>query len=249
MDLIDLTKKVEVVLDLRKISPTIKAQVCLAVDGSGSMSNLYANGIVQKTVDRISAIAVKFDDNEELDVMVFSDGVTKAKSATTEMFGSYVKSELIDKRLVPFCGTNFAPFINQVMKDYFSKNDSVSDIAGGIMSALKDVLGFGKKEKPKAPEYAAKSNSGYPIFVICITDGQNSDIVASTCLLTAMQDKDIYWQFVGIGNERFAYCEKLARDLPNVGFFKIDNLETVKDMELYKNLMSEEFALWINKFK
>jgi hypothetical protein len=240
-ELLDLTKKVDVVLDLRKISPNIKAQVCLAIDGSGSMSSLYKNGTVQKTVDRISAVAVKFDDNQELDVMVFSNDVNEAASATPEMFGSYVQKQLIEKKLVQFGGTDYVPFINQVVENYFSKNTSVS----GIVGTLKGIFGFGKKD---APVSSAKSDSGFPIFCIVITDGENGDQAETRNILEAMKDKDIYWQFVGIGDESFRFLKKIGDDLPNVGFFSIPNLETVKDMELYKELVNEEFAAWITKF-
>lgn len=243
-ELIDLTKKVEVVLDLRKISSSVKAQVCLAIDGSGSMNSLYRNGTVQKTVDRISAVAVKFDDNQELDVMVFSNDVNEAKSATPEMFGSYVDKELLKKNLVQFGGTDFAPFINKVVENYFSANTFAS-VSSSILGALKNIF---SPNKPVAPVTSSKSTSGFPIFCIVITDGENSDQDKTTALLKAMQDKDIYWQFVGIGHENFRYLKKVANDLPNVGFFEIKDLTNVKDMELYKELVSEEFASWIKKF-
>ena len=63
-----------------------------------------------------------------------------------------------------------------------------------------------------------------------------------------MQDKDIYWSFVGIGNEQFTYLRELANKLPNVGFFDIHNLDEVKDMELYKQLLSNEVSEWFKKF-
>ena len=240
-DIIDLTKKVEVVLDLRKI-PQVKAQVCLCIDGSGSMQSLYKYGVVQKTVDRISAIAVKFDDNQELDVKVFSDDCNEAKAATPEMFGSYVNNELLGKRLVPFGGTNYSPFINDVVSSYFSKNESVGK---SVLGALKNLFG-GKSDQKTST--SSKSDSGFPIFCIVITDGQNGDGLETTRLLEQMKDKDIYWQFVGIGSERFDYVSHLADSLPNVGFFAINDLDCVKDMELYKNLLSEEFANFIKKF-
>ena len=169
-ELIDLTKKVDVVLDLRKLV-NVKAQVCLAIDGSGSMGSLYRNGTVQKTVDRISAVAVKFDDNQELDVLVFSNDVNEAKSATTEMFGNYVQQELLNKHLVQFSGTDYVPMINTVVENYFSSS-VFQEVSGTILGALKNVFGFGKKEEPKHIS-SSKSKSGFPIFCIIITDGEN----------------------------------------------------------------------------
>lgn len=237
-ELLDLTKKVECVLDLRKI-PDVKAQVCFAVDHSGSMDSLYRNGTVQKTVDRLSAVAVKFDDNQELDVLVFDDGVREAAAATPAMFGSYVQKEILNKGW-SMGGTEYAPFINKVVDNYFGANALQS-----IGSTLKSIFGFGKQEQATSSNI---SRSGYPIFVVIVTDGENSDQGATTNLLRAMQDKNVYWQFVGIGNTRFRYLEQIADELPNVGFFSIQNLEGTKDMELYKELINPEFAEWVKKF-
>lgn len=247
-ELIDLTKKVEVVLDLRKISD-VKAQVCLAIDYSWSMKTLYQNGTVEKTIGRISAVAVKFDDNGELDVLVFEDGVREASPATPRNFGSYVSNNILNQGW-RMGGTNYSPFIQKAVENYFDRNiaSAVVDNAKGILGALKNAFGFGKKEIVPAASTGAKSKSGFPVLVIIVTDGENFDKSETTALLTQMQDKDIYWQFVGIGYERFSYLQKIANDLPNVGFFSIPNIETVKDMELYKNLLSEEFAAWVKKF-
>lgn len=260
--LIDLTKKVEVVLDLRKIAD-LKAQVHLTIDGSGSMDYLYRNGTVQKTVDRLSAVAVKFDDNQELDVSIFSSGVNEAEPATPAMFGSYVDQELLRKNLVPFGGTYYVPFINLVVEKYFSQTlvaevktimEKVEIASKGVFGALKDAL-FGKKTEEVEKEVTTtktvstdRSVSGLPIFVIVITDGENGDQSATTALLKKMENKNVYWQFVGIGNTRFPYLEQVAKELPNVGFFSIQDLATVKDMDLYKQLVSEEFAKWAKKF-
>lgn len=246
-ELINLTKKVEVVMDLRKI-PNVKAQVCLAIDYSGSMGTLYRNGTVQKTVNRLSAVAVKFDDNQELDVLVFHDGVHEAKPATPALFGTYVDQEIVRK--FQMGGTNYAPFIEKAIENYFGSNVASSIIDGtkSIMGALAGAFGFGKKTVAPVSTTSNKSTSGFPIFCIVVTDGENSDKDKTTALLKQMGDKNIYWQFVGIGNERFTYLQKTADELPNVGFFKIDDIENIKDLELYKELLNEEFAAWVQKF-
>lgn len=248
-NLIDLTKKVESILDLRKIAD-VKAQVCLAIDASGSMTGLYGNGTVQKTVNRVSAVAVKFDDNQELDVFVFSNGVREAAAARPEMFGTYVDKHIIKAGLAEFGGTNYAPFIHEVVKKYFTASviSSVTEAATGIFGALKGLFASKPAAPAQQPTTGAKSASGLPIFCIVVTDGENYDQSETTALLKAMQDKNVYFQFVGIGRENFSYLKRTADALPNVGFYALENLESVKDMELYKNLLSEEFAAWVKKF-
>ena len=45
-----------------------RAKVAVAMDFSGSMSSLYRNGSVQSVLSRLMPLALRFDDNGELDV-------------------------------------------------------------------------------------------------------------------------------------------------------------------------------------
>jgi hypothetical protein len=240
--LIDLTKKVETVISLRKMEGVV-AQVGLCIDGSGSMQDLYSRGTVQKAVDRISAVACTFDDNKELDVWVFDGGVRQAKAATPDMFGSYVQKELLNTNLVQWGGTAFRPFINSVVSHYFD-GKSVEQVSTSVIGAIKSLFGFGKKEVTPAKDVAA-----IPVYIVVFTDGENQDPSETTNALSLIQDKNVYWQFVGLGNCSFSYLKRLADSLPNVGFFPLTDLETIKDMELYKQLINEEFAIWVKNFK
>lgn len=246
MELINLTKKVEEVLDLRKMPSNIKAQVCLAIDYSGSMSTLYHNGTVQNVVNRLSAIAVKFDDNKELDVLVFSDDVNEAESCTPDMFNNYVNKYIINQGF-RMGGTNYSPFISKVVNNYFNKNiiTSVEKVVNGFMDKVMSL--FGKKDHDKTITTVTvdnKSKSGYPIFVIVVTDGENSDKTETEIIIKEMADKNIYWQFVGIGNESFAFLDKLNRSYNNVGFCSVKDIAKISDEDLYKKLLSTKFASW-----
>ena len=254
---VDLSKKVKIVADMMKIGG-VKAQVAVYLDGSGSTESggchLYSDGTMQNTVNRIAAVALQFDDNGELDTAAFSNSVTEAPVVTLNNVDGYVKRELLDKRRLAFGGTNFAPIITHAIEQYFDSNtaQAVKASASSVVGALKNVFGFGKKEAAPAAAPTSgngKSKSGLPVYVIIITDGDNFDENATTALLTQMQDKNIYWQFVGIGTATtFKYCNEVADALPNVGFFPIPDLNAMKDMELYKKLMNPEFAEWMKKF-
>ena len=72
----------EQVIDLKKkagIGSRSQAQVVLALDFSGSMSTLYNNGTVQKTVERILPFGLAFDDNGEVDTYLFENRYNKVK--------------------------------------------------------------------------------------------------------------------------------------------------------------------------
>ena len=67
------------------------ARVALAMDYSGSMDRLFANGSVQKTVSRLLPIALKFDDNGELESWLFSTDYKRLDAVTENNFENYVK--------------------------------------------------------------------------------------------------------------------------------------------------------------
>lgn len=73
MSQLDLRK--QLVLDLKKEKGIDgKAQVVVAMDYSGSMSQLYRNGAVQLLVERLFPLALGFDDNGTLDFYLFDGG-------------------------------------------------------------------------------------------------------------------------------------------------------------------------------
>ena len=61
------------------------ARVALAMDYSGSMDWLFDNGSVQKTVSRLLPIALRFDDNGELESWLFSNGCKRLKAVTESL--------------------------------------------------------------------------------------------------------------------------------------------------------------------
>lgn len=61
------------------------ARVALAMDYSGSMDWLYDNGSVQETISRLLPIALRFDDNGELESWLFSNGAERLKAANADI--------------------------------------------------------------------------------------------------------------------------------------------------------------------
>ena len=70
------------------------ARVALAMDYSGSMYNLYDNGSVQNVITRLLPIALKFDDNGELEVWLFSDSQKRLEPITIKNYKNYAKKFL-----------------------------------------------------------------------------------------------------------------------------------------------------------
>lgn len=114
--LVDLSKTSRV--DLSKHT----ARVALAMDYSGSMSNLFDNGSVQKTITRLLPIALKFDDDGELESWLFSNKEEKLNPITVNNYKDYVE-KVMKKAKMNMGGTNYAPVLKDIAKYYKKKSD------------------------------------------------------------------------------------------------------------------------------
>ncbi len=88
-----------------------------------------------------------------------------------------------------------------------------------------------------------------PVFIIFLTDGNNSDKSETNKLIKELSHKPLFFQFVGIGKEKFPYLERLdelkGRFLDNAGYTHVNDINTISDEELYQRIL-EEFPDWLN---
>lgn len=98
---------------------------------------------------------------------------------------------------------------------------------------------------------AKKNEFKYPVFVIFITDGENGDHEETERALREASNYDIYFQFVGIGNESFKFLHKLdnlsGRKFDNAGFLKMQSFDNISDEKLYDELLNEFVDIYKNK--
>lgn len=220
LDTFKLTERKAAILDLKKQKGIAdqKAQVVLCLDYSGSMGTLYANGTVQDTVERILPLGLAFDDNNEVDFYIFENGVIKLpENINLKNLDSYINNKVLGKYNMG--GTEYAPVINKVVKDFASK---------GLLGGSKTME--------------------LPVYVIFITDGENSDRPEAERAIIEASKHGIFFQFMGIGSEQFNFLTKLdtlpGRAIDNANFFRVPNLQQCTDAELYSLLMAE-FPIWI----
>jgi hypothetical protein len=225
---IDIRKKI--VLDLKKSKglENQKAQVILALDFSGSMDHLYRTGKVQELVERMLPLGLAFDDNGEVDFYLFESGVKKLpENITLANVNGYINNKVMGKYSMG--GTNYAPVINAIVKDFANAQ------SGGFLS-------FGKGKT-----YPTLDN---PVYVIFVTDGENSDKREAEEAIIEASKSGIFFQFVGIGNAGFYFLDKLdnlsGRNIDNANFFKVPDLSTKSDDDLY-SLLLNEFPSFINE--
>lgn len=212
-----------------------KAQVVLCLDFSGSMDHLYRNGTVQDTLERILPLGLAFDDNGEVDFYIFENGVKRIpENITLNNLDGFINEKVMNKYNMG--GTNYAPAINKIVEDFRP-----------MITETVVKKGFFKST---TVETSTPSNGplDLPVYVIFITDGENSDRSQAERAIQEASKYGIFFQFVGIGNVSFPFLEKLdnlsGRVIDNANFFKIPNLSNCSDDELYRLLMGE-FPLWL----
>lgn len=234
--MIDLQKQASISLEKRGAS-NILANVVLALDISPSMSNLYSTGVVQMAVERVLALASKFDADQKVDIFVFDQGARYVGTVDMNQIQGWVAQNI--QRLGS--GTNYGPVINQITTKYANKHKTSTQeilVSNGFM-------GLGKKTRQvviKTPVPVA-----VPTYVLFATDGDNFDPSEATQAVVEASQHGIFWQFVGLGNQRFDFLRKLdnleGRFLDNANFFQLDG--EVNDADLYDKLLAE-FPSWID---
>lgn len=106
------------------------ARVALAMDYSGSMDNLFHSGAVQDVITRLLPIALRFDDNGELESWLFSNGKKRLKPVTIQNYENYVKDTMM-KSGMRMGGTEYAPVLEDIVKYY--TQDSASNIPAFVI--------------------------------------------------------------------------------------------------------------------
>ncbi len=179
---LDLRK--EIVLDLKKkLNITDqKAQVVLCLDYSGSMMALYSSGKVQELVERILPLGLAFDDNGEVDTYIFSGDYKKLKNnVTLKNVVGYINKEVGGQ----MGGTVYTPVISAIVNEFSHRTKT-----GGF-------LGMGGTTTYQTMDL--------PVYVIFITDGDNSDHPETEAAMIEASKAGIFFQFVGIGAAEFSF--------------------------------------------
>lgn len=133
------------------------ARVALAMDYSGSMSNLFRNGSVQETVSRLLPIALRFDDNGELESWLFSNGSERLAAVTKDNYSTYVR-KVMNKANMSMGGTNYAPVLKEMVSYY-------KDIEPSEVPAFIIFITDGENSDTFATNAVIKELSEYNIFV------------------------------------------------------------------------------------
>lgn len=189
------------------------ARVALVLDISASMGALYRGGVVQRVAEKTLALASRFDDDGRMDVFLFGLGAHDAGEIGIEGIGGAI--DKLVKRHPLEGGTMYARAVQEVRTHYFGS------------------------AKPRREPLIEQT----PVYVIFITDGETFDKKESEAQLREASREPIFWKFVGVGKEKFAFLQKLddlsGRFIDNADFIQIEDIDNLPDGQLYEMLLQE----------
>jgi hypothetical protein len=99
----------------------IKLRVCLVLDKTGSIEELYNDFTITNILQRILPVGLRFDDNEQIDVRIFDTGFKRLPSITMDNFYTYVEDEIMK---YGWGGTNYEPVLNDLYQQYVIEEPS-----------------------------------------------------------------------------------------------------------------------------
>ena len=205
--LVSLVKAAHVSLEKQGLVDHV-AKVCLVLDISGSMLDLYRRGVVQRICERLLALACLFDDDKSIDVFLFDSRAIAAGDMSVDTIDGAVDRLIAKHKLGG--GTDYAPAMNLVRQYY--------------------------------------KGTTLPVYALFVTDGAPGDKSASQKALREASREAIFWQFVGVGGERFDFLEKLDdlrdRFIDNANFFAVPDPSKLSDDEVYR-LLLQEYPGWL----
>jgi len=234
---IDMRKR----LDMRKRQVTVSlekrgaygvsARVVLALDASGSMSRLYRDGVVGRVVERMAAVAAALDDDGAMQAWTFATHPARLPDLAVDDLPEWIR-------------------LHVRVGEFRIRKRPARDLEPGQVDM--GTVG-GANDEPKViaqiRSFVRSTPAPVPTLVLFFSDGgitRNREIERE---LRDAVEEPVFWQFVGLGRaNRFGVLEKLdtmaGRRVDNVGFFAVDDIDTVPDAELYDRLLAE-FPSWI----
>ena len=233
-------QKVDDVRDERGVDKEIIAAVGLNIDVSGSMRELFARGVVQRIVERLIPVGMRFDYSGEIDVKIFSSGdlVAALVGATEDNYRGYVGREILNNPEadpVLWKSTVYGSVVRANLREY------------GLLKATRTNFFL-----PKRETIVGATTTGYPAIIYFVTDGENYDPEETLDLFKKAEavKAPIYFMFVGIGDESFNFVTSAARQFGNVGFLKVRDLSKFADSsDIYEKLLDAKLCEWLKKTK
>ncbi|WP_261994552.1 vWA domain-containing protein [Streptomyces sp. ME109] len=227
-------RKEQVAVSLRKHGAEgVTARVVLILDASGSMSFLYAKGVVADVVERMAAVAAQVDDDGAMQAWTFASHAARLPDLTLGELPEWLRLHVRVGELSLFRR---------------GKKPRRGLLPGQVDMRTVGIQNEEQKAIAEVRTYVREHPAADPTLVLFFSDGgvyRNDEIERE---LREAVEEPIFWQFVGLGRSHYGVLERFdslpGRRVDNVGFFAVDDIANLPDPELYDRLLSE-FPTWI----
>ena len=132
-----------------------RAQVVLVLDISASMNALYQSGVIQRVIERILGLAVTFDDDGQIDLLLFGTNAYPLPPVTLDEIAGYVERVILARYKIREA-TNYAPPLRLIRDQYRSPQP-----APVFVIFLTDGSNADRRESAEA----IRELSSQPVFV------------------------------------------------------------------------------------
>ncbi|MFF7458505.1 VWA domain-containing protein [Kitasatospora sp. NPDC008115] len=224
-------RQVAVSLEKHGAAGTV-ARVVLVLDASGSMSGLYARGVVADVVERMAAVAAQLDDDGAMQAWTFASNPARLPDLRVGELPDWMRHVKVGQ-----------------LGGLFGRRRRRAPLPEGEVDMK--AVGVGNEEQKVIAEvraYVRADPAAAPTLVLFFSDGgvyRNAEIERE---LREAVEEPVFWQFVGLGRANYGVLQRFdelpGRRVDNVGFFSVDDISTLPDPELYDRLLSQ-FPRWI----
>jgi hypothetical protein len=206
---VDLRKnEVDYICSCNKNIQNTKSKVILALDYSTSMKSLYTNGLIQSLLDRVFPLAATFDDNEQLDVILFNQNLQVNDVITNDNLYDFTNVHILSNYSVD--KSKWIDVAKSIVEIHSNANLECDCPIPTYVIFITD----GKSvDKPNVLKYLT-TQSNIPIYWQFLSLGETEFI------------------FFKKNSKNYRNENK------NVNFCKIDSPDEIDDLELYDSLLS-----------
>ncbi|MER6363223.1 VWA domain-containing protein [Kitasatospora sp. NPDC001527] len=226
-------RKRQVAVSLEKHGAAgLVARVVLVLDASGSMTGLYARGVVADVVERMVAVATQLDDDGAMQAWTFASNPARLPDLRVGELPQWLRHVRVGQ-----------------LGGLFGRRRRREPLPGGEVDMK--AVGIGNEEQKviaEVREYVRRNPAAVPTLVLFFSDGgvyRNTDIERE---LRAAVEEPLFWQFVGLGRSDYGVLQRFdelpGRRVDNVGFFAVDDIGSLPDADLYDRLLSQ-FPRWV----
>lgn len=237
----------KIVLEKKGVKNMPIMPVTAAIDCSGSMESNYNSGNIQTVLEQLLAVALKFDDDGLLPVVLFSTSAyTLSNDLNINNVSEYLKSHIrrdgIDDSL--WGGTDYIPAMRSIIE--------VHEKAFGGNSLWKTILRVGRRIPILSTilEFFNLVVGGEecktPTVCFFITDGQPSEPWRHIVDFLNNTSNNYFWVIVCVETSSYDTKKHLS-SFNNVDIVEFKNLVNTNS-NLYENIISDKMIKWSQTF-